>query len=280
MLTDARVRTGIDEPSQSDQAADRLAQARQLSAQLTGNSALDRVQLAALAGVSPADLDWLQAGALPQPDTRLPPDARLGLIARRPDIAAARWRIEAARQQIDRARAAYYPDVSLLGLGGYLSVDPSLGSGVRIHGPMGTIGPSISLPLFESGRLKAQVNSAQAALDTTVAAYNAAIVKAAHEIAQQIAYLAQQRGERQQQAARIEAISRSDQRLRDQYQHGLVDARTLLNDQLQLNRLRDTELSLQGQLLNTQLQMIHALGGGYLATELPALPSAAKETAR
>ncbi|MHC1478631.1 efflux transporter outer membrane subunit [Frateuria aurantia] len=272
-LAQARVGAGIADPRDIDTAAAQLAQLRQTSASLDGQAKLDLTGLAAIIGVDPQQLDWLQPRPLPIPDTRLPADARIGLIARRPDIAAARWQIEASSRQIDQARAAFYPDVSLSALGAYLSSDPSFGSGLRLHGPLGGIGPSITLPIFESGRLKAAFESSQAALDSAVADYNNTIVQAAHDVAQRVVSLQQLQAEQLQQQARIAAIASSGQRLERMYHQGIADQRPLLDNQLQIEQLQDTQLQLHGQLLDSQLGLIHALGGGYHNTALPALPA-------
>lgn len=278
-LAQSRVNAGIADPRDIDTSTAQLAQLRQASAGIDGQARLDLVALAAILGVDPAQLDWLQPRPLPEPDTRLPADARIGLIARRPDIAAARWQIEASSRQIDQARAAFYPDVSLSALGAYLSSDPSFGSGLRLHGPFGGIGPSITLPIFESGRLKAAFAGSQAALDSAIADYNNTVVQAAHDVAQRVLGMQQQQAEQLQQQARIEAIAHSGRRLDQMFHQGIADQRPLLDNQLQIQQLQDAELQLHGQLLDSQLGLIHALGGGYHATTLPALPAHSNQDA-
>jgi NodT family efflux transporter outer membrane factor (OMF) lipoprotein len=274
-LVNLRVHGGLDDPTNLDQADGQLAQQRRAVAQLEGASELDRVQLAALAGVSPSELGTLKPVPLPTPDTRLPADARLGLLARRPDIAAARWQIEASSKNIDQARKAYYPDVSLMALGAFLRTYPDLGSGSRTDLTLGNIGPSIQLPIFSGGRLLAQVETAQAQLDTAVAQYDGAVVQAAGQIAQSVATLQMLDSQRVQVDRQYDASAAQKAKAADRRSKGLIDDRTWLNADMQLDQQRDARLQLTSQLLSANLSLIHALGGGYHADDLPDLPATA-----
>jgi NodT family efflux transporter outer membrane factor (OMF) lipoprotein len=274
-LVELRVHAGLDDPTTLDQADAQLAQTRQNVAQLEGAASLDLAQLAALAGVSPKDLGSLTPSPLPTPDTRLPDDARIGLLARRPDIAAARWQIEASSKNIDQARKAYYPDVSLMALGAFLRTYPDLGSGTRTDLTLGNLGASVQLPIFSGGRLRAQFESAQAQLDSAVAQYDGAVVQAASEIAQGIAQLQALDAQRVQVDRQYEATAAQKSKAADRRSKGLIDDRTWLNADMQLDQQRDARLQLTSQMLSANLSLIHALGGGYHADDLPALPATA-----
>lgn len=281
-LVELRVKHGLDDPTALDQADAQLAQQRGNVAQLEGAAALDGVQLAALAGVSPADLGTLKPVPLPTPDVQLPPDARLGLLARRPDIAAARWQIEASSKNIDQARKAYYPDVSLMGLGAFLRTYPDLGSGTRTDLGLGNVGLSVQLPIFSGGRLKAQYETAQAQLDTAVAQYDGAVVQAAGDVAQGIATLQTLDARRTQQDAQYDATVAQKTKASDRRSKGLIDDRDWLRADMQVDQQRDARLQIISQMLSANLSLIHALGGGYVADDLPSLPAAtaAKEASR
>jgi NodT family efflux transporter outer membrane factor (OMF) lipoprotein len=281
-LVELRVQHGLDDPTNLDQADVQLAQQRGNVAQLEGAAQLDVVQLAALAGVSPADLGDLKPAPLPTPDVQLPGDAKLGLLARRPDIAAARWQIEASSKNIDQARKAYYPDVSLMGLGAFLRTYPDLGSGTRTDLALGSIGPSIQLPIFSGGRLRAQVDTAQAQLDTAVAQYDGAVVQAAGDVAQGIATLQALDARRTQQDRQYDATVAQQRKAGDRRSKGLIDDRDWLRADMQVDQQRDARLQITSQMLSANLSLIHALGGGYYADDLPALPAgpAAKEATR
>lgn len=277
-LVEARVRAGLDDPQLLDTADSQLAQQRTNIAMLSGSSELDIAQLAAIAGVSPQEIGNLRALPLPSVSSQLPGDARLGLIARRPDIVSARWQIEAARHGIDEARAAYYPDVSLMALGGYLRAYPDLGSGTRTDLTLGSIGPSVSLPIFSGGRLKAAFETSQAQLDTAVANYNHSVVQAAHDVAQQILTLQQLDAERMQQDRELFDSTAQLHRVGHRRNEGIEDDRSYLNARMQRDQQLDAQLQLKGQQLATNLSLIHALGGGYHADRVPSVsPAVAKD---
>lgn len=272
-LVAMRVHAGLDDPQMLDQADAQLAAQQRDIATLQGASSLDLVQLAAVAGVSAQELGTLQAHALPVPDTKVPPYAGLELIARRPDIVANRWQIESSIKGIDSARAAYYPDVSLLALGAYLRMYPNLGSGTRANIGLGNVGASVSLPIFSGGRLKAQLESRQAELDNAVATYNSTVVQAAHDVAQQIATMQQLQAEQVQTDRQFADVSAQDQRADRRRQQGLDDDRSWLSLQMQLAQQRDAQVQVSSQLLTANLALIYALGGGYRDTNVPTLPS-------
>lgn len=281
-IIEARVHAGLDDPQQLDSADAQLAGQRRSVAMLAGSGKIAAAELAAIVGVSPLAPGDLRERPLPAVDTGLPADARLGLIARRPDIVAARWRIEASSRGIDEARAAYYPDIGLMALGGFLRAYPDLGSGTRTDVTLGSIGPSLSLPIYSGGRLKAQFESSQAQLDQAVAGYNRTVVQAARDVARQLLTLqqldaagAQQQREFEDSAARLRRTAR-------QRQQGLIDDRSYLKARLQLDQQADARAQLKARRVNAELGLIDALGGGYRAASLPPLPTrhAAKDEPR
>jgi outer membrane protein, multidrug efflux system len=278
-LEQLRVHAGLDDPQQLDQADAQLASQRRSQAMLEGQSALDLAQLAAIVAVSEKELGNLQAQPLPHVDVNVPPDASLELLARRPDIVANRWAIEASIKGIDSARAAYYPNVSLMGLGAFLRMYPSLGSGTNANIGLGSFGPSVSLPIFSGGRLKAQVETEQAQLDSAVATYNQSVVQAAHDVAEQILTLQQIQAVQTQLDQQVADVSHQSDRANRRRQQGLDDDRNWLSLQLQLNQARDSQLQTGDQLMSAHLALIYALGGGYRDTALPALPNSLPQAA-
>jgi len=273
-LISARVSHGLDDPQTLDSSHRELAAARLNLATLRGDAALNLAQLAAIIGVSPKDVSTLNPRPLPHINPQLPPDASLNLIGRRPDIIARRWQIESALQDINAARAAYYPDVSLTGLGGFLRLYPDLGSSGHGSSLIGNIGPSISLPFFSGGRLKAQDRSAQAELDANVASYNQTVVNAAQDISRQVLTLQQLAQEKQQQQQEYAAVHQQTQRIAHQRRQGVIDDRDYYRGLIQLVQQQDALTQLSGTELSSHIALIHALGGGYQNnTQTPSLPT-------
>ncbi|MBS0388626.1 MAG: TolC family protein, partial [Proteobacteria bacterium] len=121
-IADARMHAALDDGDEHDKASADLAAARGQLAALQGSAQLRLVALAALTGHAVADLPALAAKPLPVLPTALPEHVGLDLLARRPDIAASRWRVEAAQHRRHIAAAQYYPDISIHALAGLQSI--------------------------------------------------------------------------------------------------------------------------------------------------------------
>ncbi|WP_395407635.1 efflux transporter outer membrane subunit [Pseudoduganella sp. UC29_106] len=237
-------------------------------AQLDADNAIEQQALRALLGAggnSGAGPDALVADlkpvALRSAPAALP--ARLGieLLARRPDLQAQRWRVESALGRVDAAQAAFYPDVNLTASLGLNSVSMSQ----LLRGASRTffVGPSLSLPLFDSQRLSANLAGARADRNILIAGYNDAVVQAVREVAQDTltlqgieAQLAQQ----QKASADAQSLLHSAQARAD---HGLADRSSVLAARQAALRQKDAELRLQHAQLLAEVALVHSLGGGY-----------------
>ncbi len=260
-LSVKRVAHGIDLPDVLHQTDVQLASLRELAAAYAGSAQMRQAALAALLGLAPEALPKLQVKPLPAVDGGVPAHAGLDLIARRPDIAAHRWRVEAAMRQVEHVRAQFYPDISIGAMIGLqsLDLDKLLQAGSR----MGGIGPAIHLPLFERGQLKAAYGVSQAQLDAAAAQYDSSVVDAARDVATQALNLQQiqaRRSERDAQLAAAQALQRS---VTARTQQGLGDDRGLLASQVSVEQQQDAATALHAQALSAQIALIKALGGGY-----------------
>jgi outer membrane protein, multidrug efflux system len=292
-IAQLRVKQGVDLPDTVQQARSQLAAAQQAQVTLEGSIELRKVVLAALANVSPAELPTLQPHSLPNLEGGLPDDARLDLIARRPDITASRWQIEAALKQTDVARAEYFPDVSINAMAGLSSTNQGspnipgllkgssgdLGNlftaGSRVFG----ITPAVHLPIFQGGRLKANYGASRAQLDASIAEYNVTITNAARDVATQAVTAQQIAARRAKQEAQVKANQALVTTARARHAQGTQDARESLAAEAQLLQQRDQAVSLHAQALSTDLALIKALGGGYRSDiDNAAAPAAASST--
>lgn len=271
-LAARRAERGIDPPDIGHELEAQLAAARELAAACEGAARIRHAALAALLGLSPAELGELQPRPLPRADARLPDDAGLDLLARRPDIAASRWRVEAAMRRVDEARAAFFPDIRLGALVGLQSIDLDhlFDAGSR----MGGFGPALHLPLFARRPLEAAYGVSQAQLQAAAAAHDARVVDAAREVALHALELAQvdaRRDERRRQLDAIEALERSAA-LRSR--RGLGDDRAVLAAHARVLEQRDALVQLESQALSSAIALTRALGGGYRADAPAAEPAA------
>ena len=174
-----------------------IAQMEQLSAGLNAQHEVLRAQLAALVGVTPAQLPTVRAtdnwGTL-----RLPNAITTNILGSRPDIAAAREYIEAASEQVKSVRAEFYPDINISVFTGLQII--GLDDILRFKGQNYGVKPAITLPLFSSVQLNAKLRIQQAQLDTAIAQYNKTVYEAISDAAQQLAQQRQAQAQVSQQA--------------------------------------------------------------------------------
>jgi NodT family efflux transporter outer membrane factor (OMF) lipoprotein len=181
-LVSQRVNNGLDTQAELKQAqAGSPATQVQVDA-LDEQIALTRNALAALLGEGPDRGLQIARPAPPKiADFGLPAELQADLIGRRPDVTAARWRAQAQAHTVRQAKAEFYPDINIAAYIGQqsLHLDQLLKPGAAI----GSVGPALSLPIFEGGRLRANLRGAQADRDEAVAAYDAAVSEALRQVA-------------------------------------------------------------------------------------------------
>jgi outer membrane protein, multidrug efflux system len=258
-----RVKQGVDIPDTVQQARADLSAARQQKTALEGSAAIRRAALAALVGASPDALPPLTPRALPDVAPGLPDNVGTDLMARRPDIAASRWQVEAALRQTDAARAQFFPDVSLSGMAGLSSID--LDKVFNASSRVFSLTPAVHLPIFEGGALEANHGVSQAQLGAAVAQYNATVASAARDVSTQALGARQLAARRTQQAEAIDAATTLLASAKARAAHGVRDDRESLATQAALLQQEDMATDLHGQALSTDVGLIKALGGGYRA---------------
>ncbi|MDQ2819538.1 MAG: efflux transporter outer membrane subunit [Pseudomonadota bacterium] len=194
----------------------------------------------------------------------LPTTLGLALLARRPDLQAARWRVEATLGRVTANQAAYYPDLNLTGAFGLDAT--SLGKLLRYDSRTMVVGTVIDLPLFHSRALDANLDSARAGRNAAIADYNQAVLRAVAEVAEEGATL---QGLAVQVAAQARTLAASGALVdssKRRIDHGLGERGTLLDARLALLHQQDTALYQQDAALQTEVALTKALGGGYVAS--------------
>jgi NodT family efflux transporter outer membrane factor (OMF) lipoprotein len=266
-----RLATGLAADAPILQARIALANAEQGLAAARADVALSKNLLAALAGKGP---DW-GAGIVIEPDRleqalTLPVDLPLHLLAHRPDISAARLHAEAAAEEIKVAETAFYPDVNLVAFTGLHSVSLS---DVLLQGSSlaYAVGPSIEFPIFEGGRLRANLEYQQSAYDAAVERYNRSLVQAVQEVAD---VLSRWRALNERLAAQRQSLAGAlaSEKLADSlHRHGLSDRAAPSLAKLEVYQQQFRLAALVGERHKTEINIIKALGGGYSDTK-PATP--------
>ncbi|WP_409018053.1 efflux transporter outer membrane subunit [Caballeronia sp. LZ035] len=225
--------------------------------------ALARHQLAALAGEGPGAGEALTRPALslatPLP---LPSALPAELVGHRPDIVAARWMVAAQARGIDVAKAGFYPNINLAASltqafagGALLSFLTSKASGY-------SFGPAISLPIFEGGRLRAQLGAASAQYDEAVDHYNATLVAALKEIADQVVRVHSLDTQLDASGRSVAAARKSYDLANEGYRRGLTDYLNVLVAQTQLLKAQDGQARVRAARLAAYATLTSALGGG------------------
>lgn len=260
-----RIANGIATSSAERQAEIDLGATRQQATRLDTQIAHEREALRALVGGDAQALADLAPHALPQVDPALP--AKLGgdLLARRPDLQAARWRVEASLDHIDSAKAAFYPDINLSAFVGndVIAFDDLLKYPSRTV----FLGGTFNLPLFDNGRLNAKLAGARSQRNEAIADYNQAVVDAVRDVAQQgLAVRGVQKLIEEQNVTSSATVALLEG-VQARYKQGLADQATLLSAQLGVARQRDAELQLQAQQIQNDIALVKALGGGYTAVQ-------------
>lgn len=268
-LTQDRFNAGIDSQLAVKQSEAALPAAREHIAQLQEIIGLTRNQLAALAGQGPDRGLALARPALTTPaDPAIPASLPADLLGRRPDIVAQRWRVEAARRDIDTAKAEFYPNVNLAAFIGFQSIGLSefLQAGSRMLGA----GPAITLPIFDSGRLRGHLAGKNADYDTAVEIYNQTLIEALRDVVDQFTSfrsLAEQH--RQQVLAQTTAKEAYDLALL-RFREGIGGYLDVLAAESQLLNQQALAVDLRARSMNLSINLARALGGGLDNTATPA----------
>jgi NodT family efflux transporter outer membrane factor (OMF) lipoprotein len=268
-LVQDRVNAGLDTELELQQSGSALPDARLQMEILKEQQALAFNALAALTAqpVSAIQLD------LPKLDkiggVSVAQAMPLDLLGRRSDIAAARWRVEAATSDVASAKSQFYPNINLVAFAGLSSIgfDKLLKSDSEQWG----VGPAIRLPLFDSGRLRASLRGKTAELDAAIESYNSQVLEAVHEVADRIASSQAVRRQQHEQSAAQASSEVAYAIALQRYQAGLGNYLNVLSAETPVLAQRRQHLDLAARALDTQVQILHAIGGEIAPTLASAL---------
>ncbi|MCC7596054.1 efflux transporter outer membrane subunit [Janthinobacterium sp. FW305-129] len=256
-----RIANGLGVSDDHLSAQTRLSLLQQQIALLETQVVTEREALRALVGGDSSALASLQPKqAQPLPHA-LPGKLGMELLARRPDLQAARWRVQAAMSKIEAAQASFYPDIDL---GASFGLDAiRLGQLLQSGSRTLFIGPALSLPLFDSGRLQAQLAGARSERNELIADYNQNVFHVVRDVAQAGARV---QGVENQLRLQQENLRASEAQLRNanaRLKQGLADRATQLNAEMTVRGQVDLGMQLQNQRQDAEIGLTVALGGGY-----------------
>jgi NodT family efflux transporter outer membrane factor (OMF) lipoprotein len=261
-LTQQRVEAGLENTARVKQSESLLALTRAGVDDAQRSIDLARNALAALAGAGPDRGLSLNRPHLTAPQRlTVPASLPVDLLGRRPDIVAARWRVEAASHGVAAAKASFYPNVSLTAFAGVQSIglDNLVEGPNRIFGA----GPALSLPVFNLGALRGALQSEQAQYDRAVGEYNQTLIESVHQVADVVAGWQALEKETTEQQTAYEAAQRAYDLTRQRYGAGLDNYLSVLSSQNQVLLTQALNAALMARRLNYGVDLVLALGGGY-----------------
>ncbi len=267
-LVNVRIRNNLSSKLEAQAAATLLAQARQALLRSQAAQLLAKTALAALAGRGvdyPATIRPTAIrldAALPLPRA-VPAD----LLARRADIAAAQARIEAAAAGRQVARRAFYPNVNLAAMAGFQAV--GLGNLVSLDAGTAGVGPALHLPLFDNGRLKAELAGSTALLDAATADYNDRIVGAVREAADALARIGALEADRVRQREVVRGFAETGRLNAIRVSSGLDSRLDLVDNDVRTLEAEQADANLAADAAQQRIALVLALGGGFDSSQDP-----------
>lgn len=268
-----RLKAGLGTQLELNEAATRPPETEAQIERLDERLQLQRHLLAALAGEGPGDGDAIARPALRlDAPARVPAELPAGLLGHRPDIVAQRWRVEASAQDIAVAKARFYPDINLAAFAGVASLNLStlLGGSAATGG----FGPALSLPVFDGGRLRGNLRAQTAGYDAAVESYNAAVIAALREVADEVTSLRSLARQLEHTEAALATATVANEQADQGFRAGLTDYLSVLNTQAGLLAQQRSRAELIARQFAAHAALMKALGGGYLE------PAAAAGTAK
>lgn len=256
-----RVSAGLDTRLELRQSEGGLPEARQQIEALDEQIAIARHALDALVARPDATKALTAPSLASLHAVALQPTIPADLIGRRADIAAARWRVEAATGDVAGAKTLFYPNVNLTAFVGVQSL--GLDNLLKSNSAQWGVGPAVRLPIFEGGRLRANLRGKAADLDAAIESYNASVLDAVRDAADQVSsaqsVARQQVQQREAQAAAEGAYDIAVQR----YRAGLGNYLNVLTAESTVLAQRRQAVDLAARALEAQVGLARALGGGW-----------------
>jgi NodT family efflux transporter outer membrane factor (OMF) lipoprotein len=269
----ARYDAGLETIDSVRQAEARIPQTRGDLAATDEAIMLDKHALAALVGTGPDRASTIGRPKVVLQAQGVPADASINLVGRRPDVAAARIRVEASSERIREARAAFYPDINIGALVGLQSL--GLGSLISSGSQFASVSPAVSLPIFHGGALQGQYRGRRGQYDEAVATYEGQLIQALRETADTLTSERQLRTRLTESRGALAAYEDALRVARGRYEQGLTDYLSVLTAQESVVSARLTVAQLESRAFALDVQLVRSLGGGFAAPAQSTAASAA-----
>lgn len=230
--------------------------------------ALTRNELAALAGKGPGEGSKIKRPALSlKHEPKLPSNVPLELLGRRPDVVASRWMVAAQARGIEVAKTDFYPNINLMGTLGTMATQGVMLDFLGQDKLTYALGPALTLPIFDGGRLRAQLGAAAAGYDMAVEMYNGTLVRALQSVSNQLIRLKSLHEQEEFVAHSLETAEERVSLAEEAHKRGLTDYREVLKAKTLLFQQQHLQQQVRAAHLSAQSALWVALGGGVLVTE-------------
>ncbi|MBK4997988.1 efflux transporter outer membrane subunit [Pseudomonas sp. S31] len=243
-----------------ERATARLSEAKAAVDDVIAQRTLAEHAIAELVGSLPGEFA-LAPDPTPLNQPLVPAELPGKLLLRRPDVAAAERRVFAANADIGVARAAWYPDFSLVGLlGGQTQGSGNLLAAANRYW---AVGPVLQLPVFDGGRRSADERRTQAEFEAAAAAYHGKVLLAVREVEDSLAQVRDLAREATDVRLAAGAAGGAEQIALQSYRQGAVSLLDVLTAQLDALQERRRLQDLQTRQLEARIGLMSALGGGW-----------------
>ncbi|HET7084844.1 MAG TPA: efflux transporter outer membrane subunit [Rhizomicrobium sp.] len=261
-ITQGRFNAGLENGSAVEQAKSLLSIAKADQLRFAAAREMDIHAIAALAGQG-ADLYQTITRPRPNLDAALPLPQKLpaDLLARRPDILAAKARVEAAIKSREAAHADFYPDINLAALVGFQAI--GLSNLISANAFTMGVGPALHLPIFDAGKLRAQYARSTADLDLAVADYNGAVVGAIKQTADAMTQVHSLEAQRVQQLDAVASADRAFRIAEDRYRSGLDTQLPMLTAEATLLQSRQALVGVVAAGAQQRITLMLTVGGDF-----------------
>ncbi len=263
-MTKTLVKGNIGAPPDVLRAEAQLEVARSRLADLMARRAMYEHAIATLVG-KPASSFSIRPAQLSMTPPSPPSTVPLSLLERRPDIAAAERRVAAANQTIGVARAAFFPRLTINLSGGTQDTGLSL---LNFRNSFWSLGPAITLPIFDGGARAADLQGAEAAYVQTVAEYRGAVLRSIQEVEDGLADLRWLSKEVQSMSTAATAAQKALDASLTLYKEGATSYLDVITAQTAALDAQDSLVALKARRLQAYVALMLALGGGWLAHDI------------
>lgn len=262
-LTQRRQQHGLTTELDVEQARTQFSSAQQQLPAFEKQVVQAMNSLSVLMGEPPGTVDPIvsEPAPLPTPPRVVGIGVPSTLARRRPDIREAEAQLHAATANVGVAVASFYPDISLTGNLGVRALDASYLTNWASH--FYSFGPSISLPIFQGGRLTAGLTVARAQAAEAALAYRGAVLNALREVENALVAYRTDKVARDQAATTVKSAEMTHYLARNRYEHGLSDFIQVLDAERTLISARQQLVQSDIALVDDIVALYKALGGGW-----------------